>query len=216
MYIRPSQDLFTAGTDTSSIIIEWALAEMLKAPAILGRAQSELDRVVGRDRRLEESDIPNLPYLQAVCKEALRLHPSTPLGLPHFTFEDCEVAGFRIPKNSRLLVNIWAIGRDASVWPDPLEFRPERFLHGDAAKIDPLGNYFELIPFGAGRRICAGKLAGMVFVHYFLGTLLHAFDWRLPDGEELINMDETFGLALPKAVPLKAMVRPRLSPPAYE
>ncbi|OAY82790.1 Flavonoid 3',5'-hydroxylase [Ananas comosus] len=210
------QDLFTAGTDTSSIIIEWALAEMLKAPAILARAQSELDRVVGHDRRLEESDIPNLPYLQAVCKEALRLHPSTPLGLPHFTFEDCEVAGFRIPKNSRLLVNIWAIGRDPSVWPDPLEFRPERFLHGDAAKIDPLGNYFELIPFGAGRRICAGKLAGMVFVHYFLGTLLHAFDWRLPDGEELINMDETFGLALPKAVPLKAMVRPRLSPPAYE
>nr|CAD1833806.1 unnamed protein product [Ananas comosus var. bracteatus] len=209
-------DLFTAGTDTSSIIIEWTLAEMLKAPAILARAQSELDRVVGRDRRLEESDIPNLPYLQAVCKEALRLHPSTPLGLPHFTFEDCEVAGFHIPKNTRLLVNIWAIGRDPSVWSDPLEFRPERFLHGDAAKIDPLGNYFELIPFGAGRRICAGKLAGMVFVQYFLGTLLHAFDWRLPDGEEFINMDETFGLALPKAVPLKAMVRPRLSPPAYE
>lgn len=189
---------------------------MLKAPAILARAQSELDRVVGRDRRLEESDIPKLPYLQAVCKEALRLHPSTPLGLPHFTFEDCEVAGFRIPKNTRLLVNIWAIGRDPSVWPDdPLQFRPERFLHGDAAKIDPLGNYFELIPFGAGRRICAGKLAGMVFVQYFLGTLLHAFDWRLPDGEEL-NMDETFGLALPKAVPLKAIVTPRLSPPAYE
>lgn len=221
-WLRPLQDLFTAGTDTSSIIIEWALAEMLRAPAILARAQSELDRVVGRDRLLEESDIPNLPYLQAVCKEALRLHPSTPLGLPHFTFEDCEVAGFRIPKNTRLLVNIWAIGRDPGVWPDdPLEFRPGRFLHGGgggggAAKIDPLGNCFELIPFGAGRRICAGKLAGMAFVQYFLGTLLHAFDWRLPDGEEELNMDETFGLALPKAVPLKAVLRPRLSPRAYD
>ncbi|KAJ3683887.1 hypothetical protein LUZ60_014114 [Juncus effusus] len=207
-------DLFTAGTDTSSIITEWAMAEMLKNPDILKHAQDEMDQVIGRDRRFEESDIQNLPYLQAICKEAMRLHPSTPLSLPHFSFEECEVNGHYIPKNTRLLINIWAIGRDPDTWEDPLEFKPERFLSGPAAKIDPLGNYFELIPFGAGRRICAGKLAGMVFVQYFLGTLIHSFDWRVPDGEKL-NMDETFGLALPKAVPLKAMVTPRLAPSAY-
>ncbi|XP_072976430.1 flavonoid 3',5'-hydroxylase-like [Typha angustifolia] len=208
-------DLFTAGTDTSSIIVEWAMAEMLKNPAILDQAQSEMDRVIGRDRRFEESDIPNLPYLQAICKEALRLHPSTPLSLPHFSFVECEVEGYRIPKNTRLLVNIWAIGRDPNAWEDPLEFQPERFLSGKGAKIDPLGNHFELIPFGAGRRICAGKLVGMVFVQYMLGTLVHSFNWRLADGEKH-SMDETFGLALPKAVPLRAMLTPRLAPSAYE
>ncbi|KAJ4755264.1 hypothetical protein LUZ62_028136 [Rhynchospora pubera] len=207
-------DLFTAGTDTSSIITEWALTEMIKNPQVLKRAQEEMDEVIGRERRLEESDISNLPYLQAVVKEAMRLHPSTPLSLPHFSYEECEVNGYYVPKNTRLLVNIWAIGRDPDTWEDPLEFKPERFLSGPTAKVDPLGNYFELIPFGAGRRICAGKLAGMVFVQYFLGTLVHSFDWRLPDGE-VLNMNETFGLALPKAVPLKAMATPRLSPSAY-
>lgn len=208
-------DMFTAGTDTSSIIVEWAMAEMINNPSIMARAQEEMDRVVGRDRRLEESDIANLPYLQAICKEAMRLHPSTPLSLPHFSFEECEVDGHHVPANTRLLINIWAIGRDPAAWEDPLEFRPERFLSGTAAKIDPMGNNFELIPFGAGRRICAGKLAGMVFVQYFLGTLVHAFEWRLPDGEEKVDMAETFGLALPKAVPLKAVVTPRLVPAAY-
>jgi flavonoid 3',5'-hydroxylase len=212
--------MFTAGTDTSSIIVEWAMAEMLKNPSVMARAQDELDCVVGRGRRLEESDLQALPYLQAVCKEAMRLHPSTPLSLPHFSFDACDVdvggAGYRVPANTRLLINIWAIGRDPGAWEAPLEFRPERFLPGGAAeKVDPLGNYFELIPFGAGRRICAGKLAGMVFVQYFLGTLLHAFHWRLPEGEEKLDMAETFGLALPKAVPLRAVVTPRLAPEAY-
>ena len=211
------QDMFTAGTDTSSIIVEWAMAEMLKNPSVMARAQEELDRVVGRGRRLEESDLPSLPYLQAVCKEAMRLHPSTPLSLPHFSFDACDdVDGYRVPANTRLLINIWAIGRDPAAWEKPLEFRPERFLPGGGAeKVDPMGNCFELIPFGAGRRICAGKLAGMVFVQYFLGTLLHAFDWSLPDGEEKVDMSETFGLALPKAVPLRAVVTPRLVPEAY-
>ncbi|CAN6312636.1 unnamed protein product [Urochloa humidicola] len=212
-------DMFTAGTDTSSIIMEWALAELLQNPSVMARAQEELDAVVGRGRRLEESDLRNLPYLQAVCKEAMRMHPSTPLSLPHFSFDACDDVGdegYRVPANTRLLINIWAIGRDPSAWEAPLEFRPERFLPGGAAeKVDPLGNFFELIPFGAGRRICAGKLAGMVFVEYFLGTMLHAFDWRLPDGEEKLDMSETFGLALPKAVPLRAVVTPRLVPEAY-
>uniref|UniRef100_A0ACD5XQB2 Uncharacterized protein n=1 Tax=Avena sativa TaxID=4498 RepID=A0ACD5XQB2_AVESA len=209
-------DMFTAGTDTSSIIVEWALAEMMKNPSIMARAQEELDRVVGRDRRLEESDLASLPYLQAVCKEAMRLHPSTPLSLPHFSFEACDqVDGYHVPANTRLLINIWAIGRDPDAWEDPLEFRPDRFLSGPAAKVNPMGNYFELIPFGAGRRICAGKLAGMLFVQYFLGTLVHAFQWRMPDGEDKVDMAETFGLALPKAVPLRAVVTPRLVPAAY-
>lgn len=207
--------MFTAGSDTSSVIVEWAISEMLKNPIILKRLQSELDTIIGRERMLEESDILNLPYLQAVCKEALRLHPSTPLSLPHFSAQPCEVNGYHIPANTRLLINVWAIGRDPDTWEFPLEFYPERFLPGGkATNIEPHGTDFELIPFGAGRRICAGKQAGIIFVQYFLGVLMHAFDWQLPAGET-IDMKESFGLVVPKAVPLKAMVSPRLAPSAY-
>ncbi|XP_043722163.1 flavonoid 3',5'-hydroxylase 2-like [Telopea speciosissima] len=208
-------NLFSAGTDTSSSIIEWALAEMMKNPSILEKAHAEMDEVIGRNRRLEESDISKLPYLQAICKETFRKHPSTPLNLPRVSTEACEVNGYYIPKNTRLSVNIWGIGRDPNVWEKPIEFTPERFLSGRNAKIDPRGNDFELIPFGAGRRICAGTRMGIVLVEYILGTLVHAFDWKVPGGADALNMDEAFGLALQKAVPLAAMVTPRLAPTAY-
>nr|BAC10997.1 flavonoid 3',5'-hydroxylase [Nierembergia sp. NB17] len=203
-------NLFTAGTDTSSSVIEWALTEMLKNPSILKKAQVEMDQVIGKNRRLLESDISNLPYLRAICKETFRKHPSTPLNLPRISSESCEVDGYYIPKNTRLSVNIWAIGRDPDVWENPLKFNPERFLSGKYAKIDPRGNDFELIPFGAGRRICAGTRMGIVMVEYILGTLVHSFDWKLPSDVIELNMEEVFGLALQKAVPLEAMVTPRL------
>lgn len=208
------QNLFSAGTDTSSSVIEWALAEMLKNPRILKQAHHEMDQIIGKNRRLHESDIPKLSYLRAICREAFRKHPSTPLNLPRITGEACKVNGYYIPKNTRLSVNIWAIGRDPSVWENPLEFTPERFLSANNARIEPSGNNFELIPFGAGRRICAGARMGILLVEYILGTLVHSFDWKLPDGVEL-NMDESFGLALQKAVPLAVVVSPRLSFDAY-
>ncbi|KAL5582685.1 hypothetical protein UlMin_015127 [Ulmus minor] len=196
-------NLFTAGTDTSSSIIEWALAEMLKNPTIL------------ENRRLLESDLAKLPYLQAICKETFRKHPSTPLNLPRVSTQACEVNGYYIPKNTRISVNIWGIGRDPQVWENPLDFKPERFLSGKNAKIDPRGNDFELIPFGAGRRICAGTRMGIVLVEYILGTLVHSFDWKLPAEVVELNMDEAFGLALQKAVPLSASVSPGLALNAY-
>lgn len=210
------QNLFNAGTDTSSSTIEWALAELIYNPKILKRAQEEMDQVIGRNRRLMEADIPRLPYLRSICKESFRKHPSTPLNLPRVASEDCVVNGCNIPKDTRLMVNIWAIGRDPDVWENPIVFNPDRFMFGEKVKIDPSGNDFELIPFGAGRRICAGTKMGIVLVEYLLGTLVHSFDWKLAgDQVSEMNMEEAFGLALQKAVPLAAMVTPRLSPDSY-
>ncbi|XP_054790648.1 flavonoid 3',5'-hydroxylase 2-like [Prosopis cineraria] len=209
-------NLFAAGTDTSSSVIEWALAEMLKNPSIMNKAQQEMDQIIGHERRLQESDVSNLPYLRAICNETFRLHPSTPLNLPRVAAEPCEIAGYFIPKDTRLSVNIWAIGRDPDVWEKPLEFKPERFVSDEKnKKMDPSGNDFELIPFGAGRRICAGTRLGILMVQFILGTLVHSFDWKLPEGVSELNMEETFGLALQKKVPLTAMVSPRLSPRVY-
>lgn len=193
--------------------IEWALAELIKNPKILERAHEEMDRVIGKSRRLKESDLPNLPYLKAICKETFRLHPTVPLSLPRLCTNACEINGYYIPKNATLLVNVWAIGRDPNVWRDPLEFKPERFLR-EKEKVEPWGNSFELLPFGGGRRICAGIRMGIASVEYILGSLVHSFEWKVPDGAPL-DMNEVVKLVLKKAVPLSAIAVPRLQSGAY-
>ncbi|KAG6771330.1 hypothetical protein POTOM_022679 [Populus tomentosa] len=119
-------NIFGAGTDTSSIAVEWGLAELINHPITMEKVRQEIDSVVGRSRLVQESDIANLPYLQAVVKETLRLHPTGPL-IVRESLEDCTIAGYRIPAKTRLFVNIWSIGRDPNHWENPLEFRPERF-----------------------------------------------------------------------------------------
>ncbi|XP_019056802.1 PREDICTED: flavonoid 3'-monooxygenase isoform X5 [Tarenaya hassleriana] len=211
-------NMFSAGTDTSSSTVEWTVAELIRHPEIMGRAQQELDSVVGRNRPVSESDLPNLPYLQAVIKENFRLHPPTPLSLPHIASESCEINGYHIPKGSTLLTNIWAIARDPDQWSHPLEFRPDRFLPGgEKAEVDVKGNDFELIPFGAGRRICAGLSLGLRMIQLLTATVVHGFDWELADGvrPEKLNMDEAYGITLQRADPLMVHPRPRLGPRVY-
>ncbi|CAL5382835.1 unnamed protein product [Camellia sinensis] len=197
-------DLFVAGTDTTSSTVEWAMAELLKRPKILAKAQAELKEVIGNDGIVQEADISRLPYLQAVVKEILRLHPSAPLLLPHKAEANVEISGFMVPKNAQVLVNVWAIGRDSSIWLHPDSFVPERFLD---LKVDMRGQDFELIPFGAGRRMCPGILLAYQMVHFMLASLLHSFDWKLGGGMESkdIDMSEKFGITLRKAIPLKAI-----------
>lgn len=212
------QDLFTAGTDTSSSTVEWAIAELIRHPKLLSQAQQEVDAVVGPNRRVTEADLPQLTYLQAIIKETFRLHPSTPLSLPRIAAESCEINGFFIPKGSTLLVNVWAIARDPDMWADPLAFKPERFLPGgEKPNVDIRGNDFEVIPFGAGRRICAGMSLGLRMVQLLTATLVHAFDWDLPNGQtaEKLNMEEAYGLTLQRASPLMIHPRPRLAPHVY-
>ncbi|KAI8027919.1 Cytochrome P450 76T24 [Camellia lanceoleosa] len=197
-------DLFVAGTDTTSSTVEWAMAELLKKPKILAKAQAELKEVICNDGIVQEADISRLPYLQAVVKEILRLHPPAPLLVPHKAEANVEISGFMVPKNAQVLVNVWAIGRDSSIWLHPDSFVPERFLD---LKVDMRGQDFELIPFGAGRRICPGIPLAYQMVHFMLASLLHSFDWKLGGGMESkdIDMSEKFGITLRKTIPLKAI-----------
>ncbi|KAL7139328.1 hypothetical protein ABFS83_09G043400 [Erythranthe nasuta] len=212
-------NLFAAGTDTTSSTVEWAIAELIRHPKILAQAQQELDSVVGKDRLVTESDLTQLSFLQAVIKETFRLHPSTPLSLPRISDKSCEVNGYFIPKGSTLLVNVWAIARDPDAWSDPLEFKPERFLMGgEKPNVDVRGNDFEVIPFGAGRRICAGMSLGLRMVQLLTATLIHAFDFELANGQlpETLNMEEAYGLTLQRDEPLLVHPKPRLAPHLYE
>jgi flavonoid 3'-monooxygenase len=209
-----------AGTDTTSTIVEWSLAELIRHPALLRRAQDELDAVVGRDRLVSESDLPRLTFLNAYAamKETLRLHPTTPLSVPRMAADECEVAGYHIPQGAQLLVNLWGIGHDPEVWPDPLELRPARFLPGGShADVDVNGGDFGLIPFGAGRRICAGLSWRVRMVTLTSATLVHAFDWELParQAPEKLDMEEAFTLMQQRAASFVLRPVPRLLPSAY-
>lgn len=212
-------NLFAAGTDTSSSTVEWAIAELIRHPELMKQAQQEMDIVVGKDRLVTELDLNQLTFLQAIVKETFRLHPSTPLSLPRIASESCEINGYNIPKGSTLLVNVWAIARDPKMWTDPLEFQPARFLPGgEKPNADVKGNDFEVIPFGAGRRICAGMSLGLRMVQLLTATLVQAFDWELANGLDPrdLNMEEAYGLTLQRAAPLMVHPRPRLAPDVYK
>ncbi|CAL8156636.1 unnamed protein product [Prunus armeniaca] len=199
--------MMLGGTDTSSNTAEFAFAETMNNPAVMGKAKQELDDVVGKGNIVQETHISKLPYLQAVVKETMFLYLLEPLLIPHCPIETCIVGGYTIPKGSRVLVNAWAIHRDPSNWEDPLDFDPNRFLRG---KWDYSGRDFNYLPFGSGRRICVGTAMAERMMVYTLATLLHSFDWKLPQGEEL-DLSEKFGIVMKKKIPLVLIPTPRLS-----
>ncbi|KAK0587623.1 hypothetical protein LWI29_025999 [Acer saccharum] len=199
-------DLFAAGTDTTSSTLEWAMTELIRNPETLSKARLELEQIIGKGNQIEESDVSRLPYLQAIVKETFRLHPPVPLLLPRKASSDVEICSYKVPEGAQVLVNVWAIGRDGSTctWDDPNSFVPERFLGSD---VDVRGRNFELIPFGAGRRICPGLPLAMRMLYLMLGTLIHSFGWKLEGGlkPEMMDMDDKFGITLQRAQPLRAV-----------
>nr|ALT04747.1 hypothetical protein [Beta vulgaris] len=197
-------DLFAAGTDTTSSTMEWAMAELLRNPEKLKKAQQELRETIGKGNPVQESDIPRLPYLQAIVKETFRLHPAVPFLVPRKVDSDVKLFGFTVPKNAQVLVNVWAIGRDPNNWERPNSFEPERFM---GLEMDVKGFHFELIPFGGGRRICPGLPLAIRMIYMMLGSLIHGFDWKLEGGisPEKMDMEEKFGITLEKAQRLRAI-----------
>nr|AUR26640.1 cytochrome P450 oxidase 75B1-like protein [Platycodon grandiflorus] len=209
------QDLVAGGTDTSATTVEWAMSELMKQPHLIKKATEELDKVIGRDRWVEERDFPQLPYLAAILKETMRLHPVAVLLAPHAALEDCKVAGYDIYKGTTVFINVWSIGRDPQIWEDPEKFMPERFL---GKVTDVKGQHFELLPFGSGRRMCPGYTLALKMMGSSLANLLHGFNWKLPDNMEIedISMDEVYGLATPRKFPLVAITEPRLPLHLYQ
>ncbi|CAA6656218.1 unnamed protein product [Spirodela intermedia] len=165
--------------------MEWAMAKMMEKPEVMRKVQEELDAVVGKDATVEESHLPRLPYLDAVVKETLRLHPALPLMVPHSPSEPSELGGFHIPVGSRVLINAWAIHRDPSIWEDPSEFKPERFLTGDARLTITAAATASATFLRIGRRSCVGILMAERMSMFLLATLLHSYDWKLPAGVRL-------------------------------
>ncbi|XP_077212098.1 labd-13Z-ene-9,15,16-triol synthase, chloroplastic-like [Tasmannia lanceolata] len=204
-------DVVIGGTDTTSTTVEWTMTEIIRHPEIMKKVQEEINEVVGLNKLVEESHLPKLNYLEAVIKEAQRLHPAGPFLVPQKPSQSCVVGGYQIPQDTKVMLNVWAIHRDPEIWDNPLEFKPERFL-GDYGKFDFRGNDFRYLPFGSGRRICAGIPLAERMLTFVLASLLHSFDWQVPEGTK-IDLSDKFALVLKKATPLIAIPTPRLSKP---
>lgn len=213
-------DIFTAGTDTTSSSIDWTLSELINNPTVLKKARDEIDRVVGKTRLVNESDASNLPYIQAMVKETLRLHPVVPV-VSRKCIKECKIGKYIIPENAMLFINSWAMTRDPKYWENPLEFQPERFLQGHegsnstSSSIDVKGQHFELFPFGSGRRMCPGMNLALQTLPTFIAAIIQCFDFKVVgdggDGHAL-SMEEGPGLASPRAHELLCVPVPRLSP----
>ncbi|KAI1195959.1 putative cytochrome P450 [Nemania serpens] len=210
--------LLEAGSDTSSNTLLGFICAMLVFPEVQSRAQSELDQVVGQDRMPQPQDEPKLQYIRGCVKESLRWMPTTILGaIPHALTQDDHYMGFRLPKGAGVLNNVYAIHNDASRYPRPRQFDPERF-RDDAqsffqAATNPDVSQRDQFAFGAGRRICPGMHVAERNLFLAISRLLWAFDFRRPtdDGGNEIVPDPTqitqgFVCA---PLPFKVVITPR-------
>lgn len=200
--------------DTTTVALTWTLALLVNHRHVLEKAQEEIETHVGRERVVEESDLKNLVYLNAIIKESLRLYPPGAIIAPHQAIEDCIVAGYKVKKGTRLMVNLWNIQRDPEFWTQPEEYIPERFLTTQK-DIDVWGQSYEYFPFSSGRRTCPGISLAVQSMQLTLATLLQGFDFQSPTGGPL-DMTEHFpGMITSKATPLGVLMSPRLAPKFY-
>ncbi|XP_065859263.1 cytochrome P450 726A27-like [Euphorbia lathyris] len=180
-------EMFSGGSETTSKLVEWSIAEMMKNTEAMRKTQEEVRRVFGDKGKVEESRIHELKYLKLVIKETLRLHPPATL-IVRECKERTKIDGYDIDPKTTVLINVWAIGRDPIVWTEPEKFYPERF---ENSQIDYRGANMELLPFGAGKRICPGITLAITYVELLLANLLYHFNWKLPDGITPANLDMT-------------------------
>ncbi|CAM0908374.1 unnamed protein product [Alopecurus aequalis] len=207
-----TMEMMVAAVDNPSNAVEWALAEMMNKPQLMQEAVHELDTVVGKDRLVEESDIPRLNYLKSCIREAFRLHPYHALNLPHVAIEETTVAGYTIPKGSHVVLSRLGLGRNPKIWNEPLEFRPERHLNTTNVLLTEPGLGF--ISFSSGRRGCPGISLGTSITMMLFARMLQGFTWTKPPGVDSISLHEG-NASLALVEPLVLQAKPRLASHLY-
>lgn len=207
------QEMIFRGTDTTALLTEWVMAELVLNYEVQHKLLHELDIVVG-NKNITDADVAKLPYLQAIVKETLRVHPPGPLlSWARLSTSDVQLSnGMVVSANTTAMVNMWAITHDPKVWEEPLVFMPERFLDAD---VDVRGGDLRLAPFGAGRRVCPGKNLGLVTVTLWVAKLLQHFEW-VQDMANPVDLTEVLKLSCEMKSPLSVVAISRNGvPPIY-
>jgi cytochrome P450 family 89 subfamily A len=208
-------EFVAVGTDNTATEAQWIMANLVAHPEIQARLRAEIHQVTG-GAGVQEQDLPRMPYLRAVVLEGLRRHPPGHFAIPHAATgiqddggggDHATIEGFRVPRRASLNFTLVALGLDEAVWPDPLRFRPERFLPGgEGADVDLTGaKEVKMIPFGAGRRICPGMALALLHLEFFVASLVAEFEWLQVPGEP-VEFAEKQELSVVMRRPLRATV----------
>ncbi|KAI3465411.1 hypothetical protein Pfo_022074 [Paulownia fortunei] len=206
-------EMIFRGTDTTALLTEWIMAELILNPQVQATLHSELQNIVSNEPCgvITDAYISKSPYLEAVVKETLRLHPPGPLlSWARLSTADVRLSnGMVVPTNTTAMVNMWAITHDPRIWNDPFIFRPERFLpSAGGVSLDVRGSDLRLAPFGAGRRVCPGKNLGVATVSLWVAKLVHHFEW-IEDSARPVDLSEELKLSCEMKKPLSAVAIPR-------
>ncbi|KDP28120.1 hypothetical protein JCGZ_13891 [Jatropha curcas] len=192
---------FMTGIDSSAATMEFMMVELVKNPRIMKKAQEEIRRVVGNSKsKITESDISQMEYLKCGMKETVRFHGSGVV--PRQTSANVKLKGYDIPAKTRVLINLWAIHMDPTLWDWPEEFLPERFLNSSDDSNEEHKKL--LFSFGTGRRVCPGMAYAYVEIEYAIANLLYWLDWAFPNGArgEDLDISEICTFAISKKTPL--------------
>uniref|UniRef100_A0A7N0U0E9 Cytochrome P450 n=1 Tax=Kalanchoe fedtschenkoi TaxID=63787 RepID=A0A7N0U0E9_KALFE len=202
-------DMVLAGVSTTAAAMKWTMAELARNPQIMKKVQEEVRSVIGDKSEIRECDIDRMKYLKCVIKEGLRMH--SPIIIGRRAATSVTIGGFKLPAGVTAWINLWAVHRNPTVWDRPSEFLPERFLN---ASYNFKGQDQVYFPFGLGKRICPGVDFAMTEVEYALASLLCWFDWELPDGVLMENLDLLCSRSKPshEIAPLRLVPRPRPAP----
>lgn len=202
-----------SGLDVPVNISEWAMAELVRHPEIQQKLQHEMDDVVGRGRAVQESDIPNLPYLKCVVMEVFRVHPAGPFGVPRMNMVAAKVAGYDIPACTYVMISNTELGMSSNIWPyDAEQFRPERWEEKAAGALQQLQDpELRINPFGVGRRSCPGAALGSTLVLLCVASLVQSFHWGPGNGQkrEDVDMRVAYTGLMPMQTSLKPLAIPR-------
>ncbi|XP_073541417.1 steroid 17-alpha-hydroxylase/17,20 lyase isoform X1 [Phyllobates terribilis] len=187
-------DIFGAGVETTSTVLRWAIVYLLHYPEVQKKIQEELDMGVGFGRHPQLSDRKILHYLEATIAEVLRIRPVSPLLIPHVAMKDTSIGEYTIPKEARVVINLWSLHHDEKEWVNPDDFKPDRFLDENGHRLySPSQSY---LPFGAGIRVCLGEALAKMEIFLFLSWILQRFTLEVPEGDPLPTLEGKFGVVL--------------------
>ncbi|KZT66837.1 cytochrome P450 [Daedalea quercina L-15889] len=204
-----SSQFYLAGADTTVSSLEIMFAILALYPEVQRKAQAEIDAVVGTAQLAKGSDRDSLPYVNGLVKEIHRWNPVVPLALPHMAVQDDTYKGYHIPKGAVIIANSWAMLHDPSIYPDPFEVKPERYLNRTNGGINPDPENWS---FGYGRRVCPGQIMADDTIFLLTAAVLATFNVtsaRTLDGKELGKDVKNIGGIICHPPPFTCEITPR-------
>ncbi|KAK3103255.1 hypothetical protein FSP39_017874 [Pinctada imbricata] len=196
--VKTIGDFLGAGFDPTATAMKWVLLFLADNPYVQEKVQREIDDVVGCNRLPTILDRSRLSYTEAMILESLRMGCIAPLALPHGTYEDTELLGYDIPKDTVVFFNLYSSNYDEEVWNHPYEFRPERFLNKEGM-VDNRAKE-NVLTFGVGRRRCVGEQLARMELFLCLSIILQRYVIRKPLGETYILKCDFSLIYEPKAI----------------